>query len=62
LIGQHRHIQEYAGLLLSRKETLPAYSGFVIAGFGEAQALPTLREYMVDIVVDGEIRHWLANE
>jgi hypothetical protein len=60
--GQKRKIEEYARLLFVKGRALPPYSGVVIAGFGDKEGLPRLREYIVDIVVNGKVRHWMHNE
>lgn len=60
--GQKKQIDELSGLLLAKKRRLPGYSGIVIAGFGDQEPLPKLKEYIVDIVVDGRVRYWQLNE
>lgn len=60
--GQMTKIIEYCGLLLTKKRPLSAYSGIVIAGFGETEALPRAREYIVDLVVLDRVRFWLKKE
>lgn len=57
-----RKIIEFCKIVLTRKVRLPAYSGIVISGFGETEMLPRLREYAVDIVVDGRVRFWIINK
>jgi hypothetical protein len=57
--GQHAKVAEYSALLLSKKERLSGYSGIVIAGFGDSELLPRLREYVVDLVVLDRVRVWL---
>lgn len=57
--GQKKKIVEYAGLLLSRQQPLPSYSGIVIAGFGEKESLPRLRHFQTDVVVSRHTRKWL---
>jgi hypothetical protein len=47
----------FGALKLSRRERLPNWSGVVFAGFGEKQIYPTLKEYIVDAVVDDDVRY-----
>lgn len=60
--GQRSKIIEYTTLLLTKKKQLSGYSGIVIAGFGDKEALPSLREYTVDLVVLGRVRFWLKRK
>jgi hypothetical protein len=62
IAGQSAKIAEYAALLLSKKKQLSGYSGIVIAGFGDKEPLPKLREYIVDLVVLDRARVWLKNQ
>jgi hypothetical protein len=62
LAGHRSKIFEYSALLLTKKKQLSGYSGIVIAGFGEKEALPCLREYIVDLVVLGQVRFWLKRK
>lgn len=59
IAGQRRKISDYVGLLLTKQRRLDNYSGIVIAGYGDADVLPALREYVVDIIVCGKVRYWL---
>jgi hypothetical protein len=43
---------------LSKQTQLSGYSGIVIAGFGDKESLPSLREYIVDLVVLDRVRFW----
>ncbi|GAA3855377.1 hypothetical protein AFIC_002091 [[Pseudomonas] carboxydohydrogena] len=61
LNGQKRKIVDFAVLLLTKQRRLDNYSGIVIAGFGENEMMPSLREYVVDIVVCGRVRFWLKD-
>jgi hypothetical protein len=60
--GQSVKIAHYCGLLLTKKRQLSGYSGIVIAGFGDSEALPQAREYIVDLVVLDRVRFWLKQE
>jgi hypothetical protein len=57
--GQRRKLLDFAVLLLTKQKRLDNYSGIVIAGYGETEMMPSLREYIVDIVVCGRVRFWL---
>jgi hypothetical protein len=59
LNGQRRKILDFVGLLLTKQQRLDNYSGIVIAGYGENEMTPSLREYVTDIVVCGRVRYWL---
>jgi hypothetical protein len=61
IVGQKRKIDEFVKLLLRKKRALPSYSGIAIAGFGESEALPKLREYTVDAILSGKVRCWQLN-
>lgn len=58
--GHKRQISDYVALLLTKQKRLENYSGIVVAGFGDSEVLPALREYVVDIVVGGKVRFWLS--
>lgn len=58
--------RDVGALLLTRKEHLSGYTGVVFAGFGEEQIYPSMREYVIDAVVDNKIKynfneHWLVS-
>lgn len=59
IAGQRKQINDLVGLLLTKQRRLDNYSGIVIAGYGESETLPSLREYVVDIVICGRVRYWL---
>lgn len=60
--GQSAKIAEYVSLVLTKQRQLSGYSGIVIAGFGDKEVLPRLREYTVDLVVLDRVRFWLKQE
>jgi hypothetical protein len=60
--GQKRKIDEYVKLIFIKGRAHPAYSGVVIAGFGDKEMLPRLRVYIVDTIICGKVRHWLSKE
>jgi hypothetical protein len=62
ITGIRAAVIEYVTLILSKKEELSGYSGIVIAGFGDKEALPRLREYTVDLVVLDKVRVWLKSK
>jgi hypothetical protein len=57
--GCKNKIDKFVELRLTKKRPLRGYSGIVIAGFGDKEALPSLYEYTVDILVNGRVRFWL---
>jgi hypothetical protein len=61
IAGQKRKLDEFVKLLLRKQQALPSYSGIVIAGFGEKEPLPKLREFIIDGVVSGKPRYWQIN-
>jgi hypothetical protein len=61
-VGQRGKLIKYCGFILTKKKQLTGYSGIVIAGFGAAEMLPRLREYIVDLVVLDRVRFWLKSK